>query len=89
MLVLVDALGLDILLLVEGATVLRGEVAVVLGAHAALFVVNAGLLMLQPAGFASGKLTALHSLSDAVLLVLLALIDGWIGICLLYTSRCV
>ena len=49
--------------------------AVVLGAHAALFLVDAGLLMLEMGGFAGGELAALDALGDAVLLIVLALVD--------------
>ena len=73
-----DAAGLGVLLVVQRAAVLRGEVAVVPRAHAALFAIDAALLMLEACGFAGGELAALDTLRDAVLLVLLALVDGWI-----------
>src|ERR1035441_2667346 len=53
--------------------------AVILGAHATLFLVDAGLLVLQARGLPGFQVAALHALGDAVLLVLLALVDGWIG----------
>jgi hypothetical protein len=43
--------------------------AVVLGAHAALFPVDSCLLVFQERGFTGGELAALNALADAVLLV--------------------
>jgi hypothetical protein len=43
----VDAGGFLVLLRGEGVAILRGEVAVVLGAHTALFFVDAMLLVLE------------------------------------------
>jgi len=68
-----------ILLGLDGLAILLGEVSVVLGAHTALFPVDAGLLMLDVGGLAGGELAALDTLSDAVLLVLPALVDGGWG----------
>jgi hypothetical protein len=78
--VAIDPFGLLVLLLLDGLTVLFGQVAVVLNAHASLFFVDAGFLMFESAGFAGGELAALDALSDAVLLVFLALVDGWRGV---------
>lgn len=75
-LVAVDALGLLVLLLVDERFVGLGEVAVVLSAHSLLFFVDAGFLVLELCSFARGELAALYALSDAVLLVLFALVDG-------------
>ena len=46
MFIAVDAAGFLVLLLVNGLAVGLGEMAVVLGAHSLLFLVDAGLLML-------------------------------------------
>jgi hypothetical protein len=53
-LVAVDAAGFLILLLVQSLAVGLGEMAVIPGAHAALFPVDTGFLMLKARGFASG-----------------------------------
>ena len=53
-LVAIDAPGLLVLLLVDQALVGGGKVAVILCAHAPLFVVDAGFLMLDVRGFAGG-----------------------------------
>jgi hypothetical protein len=50
-------------------------VAVVLCAHATLFLVDASFLVLKVRGFACGQLTALNALADALLLVAFALVD--------------
>lgn len=76
-LVTVDPFGFLVLLLLDGFAVLFGQVAVVLRGHASLFLIDAGFLMLEVAGFAGGELAALDALSDAVLLIFLALVDGW------------
>jgi hypothetical protein len=55
-LVAVDAAGFLILLLVQSLAVGLGEMAIILGAHAALFPVDTGFLMLKARGFASGEL---------------------------------
>src|SRR5580698_3634093 len=73
--VAIDAPRLLVLLVVNGLAVLLGQVAIILCAHAALFVVDARLLVLQVRGFAGRELTALHALCDALLLVALALVD--------------
>ena len=75
-LVAVDPFGFLILLLLDGFAILFGQVAVVLCAHAFFFFVYAGFLMFEVAGFAGGELAALDALSDAVLLVFLALVDS-------------
>jgi hypothetical protein len=49
---------------------------VVLGAHAALFPVDTGLLMFEARGFSGSELTALNALADAVLLIVAALPDA-------------
>ena len=76
MLVTVNAAGLLVLLSVQGLLILSGKVSVVLGAHAALFLVNAGFLVLKMAGFAGGELAAFHTVGDTVLLVDFTLTDG-------------
>ena len=58
-----------------------GEMAVVLGAHASLFLVNAGFLVLEVRGFAGGELAALDALSDAILLIVFALVESSCEVC--------
>jgi hypothetical protein len=72
MLLAVDAVRFLVLLAGKSVAVLRGEVAVVLGAHAVLFTVDAGLLMLHARGFARRKLAAPDALRDTRLLIALA-----------------
>jgi hypothetical protein len=71
----VDAAGLLILLAVEGAAVLPCQAAVVLGAHSALFAVDAALLALKPPGFPAGELAAFVAVRNAPLLIDFALVD--------------
>jgi hypothetical protein len=73
--VAVDAARLLVLLLMDGLAVRFGEVAIVLSAHAPLFFVDSRFLMLQAGSFPGSKLTALDALSDAILLVDLALVN--------------
>src|ERR1700722_3772069 len=75
-LIAVDAAGFLILLFVQRLAVLLGELAVVLGAHAPLFLVDAGFLVFEVRRLTGRELTTLHALGDSVLLILLALIDG-------------
>ncbi len=75
----VDALGFLVLLLGEEGLVGLGEVAVVLGAHALLFLVDACFLMLKLGCFAGGKLAILDAGGDTLLLVDLALLNGLAG----------
>jgi hypothetical protein len=53
--------------------ILTGEVPIVLPAHPTLFAIDAPLLSFEVPCLARGKLTALHTLPDAGLLVALAL----------------
>ncbi len=75
----------------QSLAILLGEVAVILRSHAALFLIDAGLLVLKTRGLAGAELAALDALRDAILLVLLTLVDvvvvldgscGWRGWCL-------
>src|SRR5215831_9504828 len=68
------------LLLVDEFAVGLGEMAVVLGAHGLLFVIDGCFLLLDVSGLAGGKLAALDSLGDAVLLVFLTLVDGGVAL---------
>jgi hypothetical protein len=74
-LVAVDTAGFLVLLFVQGAPIRLSETTIVLGAHAALFLVDTSLLMLEVRGFTGSELAALDALRDAGLLVGLALVD--------------
>lgn len=75
MLVFIDLSGLAILLTSQSVAVLRGEVAVVGGAHAALLFVDGDLMVLKISGLARRELAALDTLRDAVLLIFFACRD--------------
>lgn len=66
---------LDVLLVLDDAAVTISQVAVVVGAHMPLLAVDAALLVLELCGLATGKLAAVDALRNAVLLVVLALVD--------------
>jgi hypothetical protein len=52
------------------------ETSAIVFVPVAFFAVEAGFLSLQPGGFATSQLAALHAVGDALLLVLLMLLDG-------------
>ena len=79
-LVAIDVAGLAVLLPGEDMAVLAGEAAVVLGSHVVLFTVDTAFLALEVGGFARGELAGADALRDAVLLVVLALVDGGAGL---------
>jgi hypothetical protein len=60
----------------ENAAILPGEVAIVLGAHPALFAIDTPLLVLYSRGFARRELAAANALTDAILLIVFPLVDG-------------
>jgi len=79
-LVTVNAVGLAVLLAAEDAAILPGEPAVVLAAHVVFLAVDAGFLALQVGRFAGSELAVADALRDAILLVVLALIDCGSGL---------
>jgi hypothetical protein len=65
---------------VQGAAVLPREVAVVLGAHAALLAIDPAFLPLNMRSLSGGKLPSLNAPADAVLLIFFAVIDAVRGL---------
>jgi len=83
-LVAIDLAGLAVLLAVHLGALLRGEFATVRSTVVADFVVNLGFIVFEVRGLASGELSALDALSDAVLLVLGSLANFALGIGVLH-----
>ena len=73
MLLTVDIAGEPILLPVDRAAILRGQLATIDLAHIALFPIERAFLGLQPRGLPGGELTALDTPPDAVLLIVAVL----------------
>src|SRR5580704_3307543 len=86
-LVLVDILGKLVLLLGERSFVGGSQTTIVLLAHVVLFVVEFGFFLLQIGRFCGGELAGHHTVGDAVLLVVLTLLNGLSGN--LPVGRCV
>jgi hypothetical protein len=72
----VDAFRLDVLLVVQSLAILLRKLAVVLSAHALLFLVDASFLTLQVRGLTGVELATGNTLANAILLDLFALVDG-------------
>jgi len=72
----VNLAGQSILLMVELCAVSRRQFSVVRRAHVVFFRVQRGFLGFQISGLSGGQLAALDTVGDAVLLVILALVDG-------------
>src|ERR1700734_2784393 len=74
-LVAIDATGLLVLLRMDSLAILFCQVAVILRAHSALFLVDTGFLVFQARGLTCPQLAILDAVGDAVLLIDLALVD--------------
>jgi hypothetical protein len=59
----------------DGLAILFCQVTVILRAHTALFLIDAGFLVFQVRGLACGQLPVLDTVGDTVLLIDLALVD--------------
>src|SRR5579875_3298743 len=79
-LVAVNRARYPVLPAIQGGAIGAGEMAVVGAAHLVFLAIDRGIAAFQIAGFAGGQLAALHSLGDAVLLILFALVDGGRGL---------
>src|ERR1039458_2507262 len=56
-------------------TVCRGQMAVILRPHSFFFLIDPGFLLFQVLSFARGEFVVSYTTSDAVLLILFALVD--------------
>src|SRR5579863_9843690 len=75
-LVVVNLMGKLVLLLVQRGFVRVVQVAVIPLTHVALFLFHLRLLLFEIRSFTRGQLSALHAVGDAVLLILLAVLDA-------------
>jgi hypothetical protein len=68
----VNLIGNRVLLLLDDGAVGGGQLAIVELLHIALFVIDGCFFLLEASRLAGGQLAALDALSDAILLIFLA-----------------